>query len=54
MGQVLHGSTTTTAGVRRAIQDSQASIRTLAKQYSINLKKVAKWRNVESTMPRAQ
>ncbi len=44
MGQVLHGSATTTEGVRRAIQNSQASIRTLAKQYSINPKTVAKWK----------
>jgi len=44
MGQILHGSATTTAGVRRAIQNSQASIRALAKQYSINPKTVAKWK----------
>ncbi len=44
MGQLLHGSATTTAGVRRAIQNSQASIRTLAKQYRINPKTVAKWK----------
>ena len=44
MGQVLHGSATTTEAVRRAIQNSQASIRTLAKQYGINPKTVAKWK----------
>jgi len=44
MGQVLHGSATTTEAVRRAIQNSQASIRTLAKRYGINPKTVAKWR----------
>jgi len=44
MGQVLHGSATTTEGVRRAIQNSQASIRTLAKRYGINPKTVAKWK----------
>ena len=44
MGQVLHGSATTTATVRRAIQTSQASIRTLAKQYGVNPKTVAKWK----------
>lgn len=44
MGQVLHGSATTTETVRRAIQNSQASIRTLAKQYGINAKTVAKWK----------
>lgn len=44
MGQVLHGSARTTAAVRRAIQASQASIRSLAQQYGINPKTVAKWR----------
>ena len=44
MGQVLHGSARTTAAVRRAIQTSQASIRSLAKQYGINPKTVAKWK----------
>lgn len=44
MGQVLHGRATTTETVRRAIQNSQASIRTLAKQYGINPKTVAKWK----------
>ncbi len=33
MGQILHGSATTTEAVRRAIQDSQESLRTLAKRY---------------------
>lgn len=44
MGQVLHGSATTTEAIRRAIQNSQASIRSLAKQYGINPKTVAKWK----------
>ena len=44
MGQVLHGSATTTAAVRRAIQNSQESLRALAKRYSINQKTVAKWK----------
>lgn len=44
MGQVLHGSARTTAAVRRAIQTSQASIRSLAQQYGINPKTVTKWR----------
>jgi transposase len=44
MGQVLHGSATTTEAVRRAIQHSQASLRTLAKRYGINPKTVAKWK----------
>ncbi|MGE4280747.1 MAG: DDE-type integrase/transposase/recombinase, partial [Magnetospirillum sp.] len=44
MGQVLHGSATTTEAVRRAIQDSQENLRALAKRYGINPKTVAKWK----------
>src|ERR687889_1209318 len=44
MGQVYHGSATTTAAVRRAIQHSQESLRALAKRYGVNQKTVAKWR----------
>src|ERR1700741_2275808 len=44
MGQVLHGCATTTETVRRAIQNSQESLRALAKRYGINQKTVAKWK----------
>ena len=44
MGQVLHGSATTTEAIRRAIQRSQESLRTVAKRHGINPKTVAKWR----------
>ena len=44
MGQVLHGRATTTEAVRRAIQDSQESLRALSKRYGINQKTVAKWK----------
>ncbi|MFP5445792.1 MAG: IS481 family transposase [Betaproteobacteria bacterium] len=44
MGQVLHGSATTTEAIRRAIQHSQESLRALAKRYGINPKTVAKWK----------
>jgi transposase len=44
MGQVLHGCATTTEAVRRAIQNSQESLRGLAKRYGINQKTVAKWK----------
>ena len=47
MGQVLHGSATTTEAIRRAIQHSQESLRTLAKRYGINQKTVAKWKQAE-------
>ncbi len=45
MGQVLHGSATTTEAVRRAIQHSQESLRTLSRRYGINQKTVAKWKH---------
>jgi transposase InsO family protein len=48
MGQVLHGSATTTEAIRRAIQHSQESLRALAKRYGINQKTVAKWRKRSS------
>jgi transposase InsO family protein len=48
MGQVHHGSATTTAAVRRAIQHSQASLRQLSKRYGINPKTVAKWKKRSS------
>lgn len=35
MGQILRGSARTTEAVRRAIQHSQESLRTLAKRYGI-------------------
>ena len=44
MGQVLHGSATTTEAIRRAIQNSQESLRDLARRHGINQKTVAKWR----------
>jgi transposase InsO family protein len=52
MGQVLHGSATTTEAVRRAIQRSQASLRALAKRYGINPKTVAKWKGRTSVADR--
>ena len=48
MGQVLHGCATTTEAVRRAIQNSQESLRALAKRYGINQKTVAKWKQRET------
>jgi hypothetical protein len=44
MGQVLHGCATTTEAVRRAIQHSQESLRSLAKRYGVDPKTVAKWK----------
>src|SRR6202158_4550366 len=48
MGQVLHGSATTTEAIRRAIQHSQESLRALAKRHGINQKTVAKWKSRNS------
>src|SRR6476620_12517326 len=44
MGQVLHGCATTTEAIRRAIQNSQESLRALSRRYGINPKTVAKWK----------
>ncbi len=53
MGQVLHGCATTTEAIRRAIQDSQESLRALARRYGINQKTAAKWkkRNTATDLP---
>jgi hypothetical protein len=48
MGQVLHRSAATTEAVRRAIQDSQESLRALSNRYGINQKTVAKWKKRSS------
>ena len=53
MGQILHGSATTTHAVRAAIQRSKAPLKELAARYGLNQKTVAKWLNGPSfTMPR--
>ena len=49
MGQILHRSATTTEAIRRAIQHSQESLRTLSRRHGINPKTVAKWRKLSST-----
>ncbi len=48
MGQILHGSARTTSAIRRAIQDSQESLRSLAKRYGVNQKTVIKWKHRSS------
>ncbi|QDL39629.1 IS481 family transposase [Rhodoferax sediminis] len=49
MVQVPHGCATTTEAVRRAIQNSQESLRALSRRHGINQKTVAKWRRRTST-----
>lgn len=44
MGQILHGSATTTHAIRTAIQRSRASIQALSKRYGVNPKTVMKWK----------
>ena len=44
MGQVRHGSATTTHAIRAAMQRSRASIAELSRTCGINPKTVAKWR----------
>ncbi|TGR16420.1 IS481 family transposase, partial [Mesorhizobium sp. M8A.F.Ca.ET.202.01.1.1] len=44
MGQILHGSATTTHAIRAAIQRSKAPLKELAAQHGLNRKTVAKWR----------
>jgi transposase InsO family protein len=48
MGQVLHGSATTTHAVRAAIQRPKASLQELSQRYGINPKTVQKWRKPSS------
>jgi transposase InsO family protein len=45
MGQLLHGSATTTEAIRRAIQARQESVRAAAKRYGISPTTVQKWRS---------
>ena len=52
MGQVLHGSATTTEAIRRAIQNSQESLRALSRRYNINQKTAAKWKRRNSVADR--
>lgn len=47
MGQILHGSATTTHAVRAAIQRSKASIQELSERYGVNPKTVIKWKKRE-------
>ena len=49
MGQILHGCATTTKAVRRAIQNSQESLRALFRRHGINKKTVVKWKRRTST-----
>src|SRR5918993_2399712 len=49
MGQVLHGSATTTEAVRRAIQRGRESVRALARRHGISPTTVQEWRKRQTT-----
>ena len=49
MGRFLHGSARTTEAVRRAIQHSEESLRTLARRHGVNQKTIGKWKKRGST-----
>lgn len=44
MGQIIHGSATTTHAIRAAIHRSKAPLKELAAQHGLNQNTVAKWR----------
>src|ERR1700760_1463643 len=44
MGQILHGSATTTHAIRAALQRSKAPLKELSERYGLNPKTVAKWK----------
>ena len=48
MAQILHARATTTARIRKEIQESKKSIRALALEYNINPKTVLKWKHRDS------
>src|ERR671919_2838454 len=49
MGQVLHGSATTTEAVRRAIQARREGVRAAAKRFGVSPTTVQKWRRRQTT-----
>ena len=51
MGQILHGSATTTHAIRAVIQRSKAPLKELAARYGLNRKTVAKWRKLPGGRP---
>ncbi len=48
MGQILHGTATTTHAIRAKIQTSEKSIRDLAELHNINPKTAHKWKSRDS------
>ncbi len=50
MGQVFHRSARTTSAVRRAKQDSEECLRSLARRFGVNQKTVIKWKQRSSVV----
>jgi transposase-like protein len=48
MVQILHARATTTARIRKEIQESKRGIRALAKEYNVNFKTIIKWKKRDS------
>src|SRR4028119_1385980 len=53
MGQLLHGCARTTEAVRRAIQNSQESLKVLSQRYGVNPKTIAKWKKRQTVQDAA-
>ena len=47
MGNILHSNAKTTPRIRKEIQESNQTLKALAKHYNLNVKTVAKWKNQE-------
>jgi transposase-like protein len=52
MGQILHGSATTTHVTRTKIQNSNQSQHALAELYNVNVKTIAKWQDRQDVLDR--
>ncbi len=49
MGSILHANAKTTPRIRKEIQDSNETLKALAKRFSLNVKTVAKWKKLTRT-----
>ena len=49
MGQILHKRARTTEAIRKEIQESEGSLKSLAERFNVNWKTIQKWKNREDT-----
>lgn len=49
MGSILHANAKTTPRIRKEIQDSNETLTMLTKRFLLNVKTVAKWKNLTRT-----